>query len=110
MTLLKKSNLSHFQRLKRIGDKKWCIERVCRILKESKEEEISEKKVNRGVKRKKLICQDMKDIGNEYCEESRLNLMNEIKNCKNVNEESIFLGKISNLSVTSYKPKYDKIE
>lgn len=110
MSALKVGELNHFQRLKRIGDKKWCIERVCNILKESKEEEINDKKVNRGIKRKKLICQDTKDIGNEHCEKIRLNLINEIKNCKNVNEESIFLDKISNLSDISYKPKYDKIE
>ena len=101
MSSLKESNLNHFQRLKRIGDKKWCIERVCKILKESKEEEISEKKVNRGVKRKKLICQETKNVENDYCEKSKLILLNEINNCKDINEESIFLEKIGNLSAVS---------
>lgn len=97
MSELKVSNLNHFQRLKRIGDKKWCIERVCKILKENKEEEISEKKINRGIKKRKLMCQDIKDIGNENCEESRSNLFKEINNCKNINDESIFLKKIDKI-------------
>lgn len=101
MSSLKESNLNHFQRLKRIGDKTWCIERVCKILKESKEEEISEKKVNRGVKRKKLICQETKNVESDYCEKSKLILLNEINNSKDINEESIFLEKIGNLNAVS---------
>ena len=97
MSSLKESDLNHFQRLKRIGDKKWCIERVCKILKESKEDEINEKKVIKGIKRKKLSCEEMNVIEKE-CKTSRSNLFREIDNCKNINEESIFLNKISNLS------------
>ena len=101
MSSLKESNLNHFQRLKRIGDKKWCIERVCKILKENEEDEINEKKVNRGIKRKKLICQETKNVESDYCEKSKLILLNEINNCKDINEESIFLEKIGNLSAVS---------
>ena len=97
MSSLKESDLNHFQRLKRIGDKKWCIERVCKILKESKEDEINEKKVIKGIKRKKLLCEEMNVIEKE-CKTSISNLFREIDNCKNINEESIFLNKISNLS------------
>ena len=101
MSSLKESDLNHFQRLKRIGDKKWCIERVCKILKESKEDEINEKKVIKGIKRKKLSFEEMNVMEKEYCKASRSYLFKEINNCKNINDESIFLKKISNLSDVS---------
>ena len=101
MSSLKESDLNHFQRLKRIGDKKWCIERVKQIFKENEEDEINEKKVIKGIKRKKLSFEEMNVMEKEYCKTSRSNLFKEINNCKNINDESIFLKKISNLSDVS---------
>ena len=101
MSALKVGELNHFQRLKRISDKKWCIEKVKQIFKENEEDEINEKKVIKGIKRKKLSFEEMNMMEKEYCKTSRSNLFKEINNCKNINDESIFLKKISNLSDVS---------
>lgn len=101
MSTLKLGELTHFKRLKRISDEKWCIEKVKQIFNENEQDEINEKKVNKGIKRKKLLCEEMNVMKKEYCKTNRSNLFKEIDNCKNINEESIFLKKISNLSDVS---------